>query len=877
MSVDLALTRLVAACIRNARGVVLGALLLAGLAAGLAGGRLGMTTSIDGLFDARLPWKQSEAALKKAYPQFSNLIVAVVGARIPEEADATADALLAAAAADHTDFLSVRRPDASPYLRREGLLFLEPADLQDVLDKAVDAAPFLGQLAADPSARGLFNALGMIGEGVQHGEADLTAFAPALRRFDATVAGAIHGNAPKLSWQSLLGGKLAELAGPDRIVLIQPRLDYSSVEPGGAATRALRALIARLPYVAEGGAQVHLTGDVPLEDTEFSSAAKGAVIGLLLSFGLVLLWLFLALRRGRLILPVVLTLLLGLVLTTGFAALAVGKLNLISVAFAILFVGIAVDFSIQFTVRFRDMRRRSPVIAEALPLTAGCVGRQILIAACAIAAGFLAFVPTSFKGVAELGLIAGAGMIIALACTLTFLPACILLFRPEDETAEIGFAALAAADRLIARWRVPVRLMFVGIFAAGAALAPRLAFDSNALHTQPQDTEAMRTLHHLMENPVTNPFTSDVIRPTQAQAEALAAPVSALSLVDHVVGLQSFVPGGQTQKLAMIADAAGLLSPVLNPPPAPPPPDARALRAALAAALDKLRKAAPRLPLASPLRLLIADLDALARAPDATLRDAGAALTVFLPPMLAELRESLAARPVTIADIPADIVRDYVQPNGYARLEIVPKAAVAGSDALRQFVAQLRTVAQDAGGAAVTLVSTANTITGAFRHAAIGAIAAVAVILLLCLPRRRDAAFVLAPLLVSAAMTVLVIVTCGISLNFANIIALPLLLGIGVSFNIYFVMNNARGEPPLLSSATTRAVLFSALTTGSAFGSLALSAHPGTASMGTLLLISLLCTLVTSLVFVPALLSREKVKRAASRATYAPVNRTTHP
>jgi predicted RND superfamily exporter protein len=161
----------------------------------------------------------------------------------------------------------------------------------------------------------------------------------------------------------------------------------------------------------------------------------------------------------------------------------------------------------------------------------------------------------------------------------------------------------------------------------------------------------------------------------------------------------------------------------------------------------------------------------------------------------------------------------------------------------------VRSVAPDAGGPAVAIVSTSNTIIGAFRDAAFGAIVAITIILLLALRKLLDAALVLAPLLLSAAMTVVVVEAAGISLNYANIIALPLLLGVGVS-------NWRAGRAPLLTSATTRAVVFSALTTGTAFGSLALSAHPGTASMGTLLLISLGCTLLATLVFVPALLGR---------------------
>ena len=164
-------------------------------------------------------------------------------------------------------------------------------------------------------------------------------------------------------------------------------------------------------------------------------------------------------------------------------------------------------------------------------------------------------------------------------------------------------------------------------------------------------------------------------------------------------------------------------------------------------------------------------------------------------------------------------------------------------------------LAPDAGGSAVTIEATSGTIVGSFRSAAISALIAITVILFVALRRPLDVSLVLAPLLLSSLMTVVVMVLTPLLLNYANIIALPLLLGVGVSFNIYFVMNWRAGQKAVLGSATARAILFSALTTGTAFGSLALSRHPGTASMGTLLLISLGCTLVASLVFIPALLA----------------------
>ena len=233
-----------------------------------------------------------------------------------------------------------------------------------------------------------------------------------------------------------------------------------------------------------------------------------------------------------------------------------------------------------------------------------------------------------------------------------------------------------------------------------------------------------------------------------------------------------------------------------------------------------------------------------------------AALTRFLPAELDRLRTALSAGPVTLADIPPALRRDWLLADGRARVQVTPKVAISrSSTGLHDFVRQVQAVAPDAGGPAVTVVATSRTIVTAFRSAALYALAAIALILALALRRIRDMALVLAPLVLSALMTLLVAVLLPLPLNYANIIALPLLLGVGVAFNIYFVMNWRAGRHAVLGSATTRAIVFSALTTATAFGSLALSHHPGTASMGALLLISLGCTLVATLVFVPALLA----------------------
>ena len=849
------LAGLVDASRRHAYLVMFAGFVLAALACVVAATRLGVTTDTDKMFSDTLPWRRNAIELNKDFPQFRDLLVAVIDAKEPEMADATAASLAVAVGEDHSHFLSVRRPDASPYFEKNGLLFLDPPQLTALMDRTIDAQPFLGQLVADPTARGLFSALALLGVGVTKAGTDLAPYLDAIRAFHEVLAAAVAGKPRPLSWQKLLGAGLSDLSGQYRFVLIQPRQNFGALEPGGEATDVLRHDIGQLEFVKSGEARVRITGQVALADEEFATVAQGAVVGLIGSVVLITLWLWLAVRTWRLIVPILMTLGLGLILTVLFAAVAVGTLNLVSVGFGVMFVGIAVDFAIQFSVRYREYRHVAGDAVRGLQLTGARAGVQILCAALATASGFLAFVPTAFSGVAELGLIAGAGMLIAFVCTLTFLPAAISLFNPRPEAEEVGFAWAVPLDPWIQanhRWLLAV---FVALVALALAVSPRLTFDSDPLHTKNPNTEAMRTLRDLIDNPVTDPYTIDIVQPNIQAADALAEQLKQLPAVASVRDIDSFVPKDQDKKLAVIADARAILEPTLNASPPVAPITADQVRMAAAVALSQIDPALAKLPRDHPLALIAADLRQLRTAPDDVAMTANAELTRFLPAQLDHLREALSATKVTRADIPPDIRRDWLLSDGRALLQVLPKANVLGTAGMTGFTEAVTRLAPAAGGSAVTIAATSETIVHAFRTAAISALLAILVILFLILRRPLDVILVVAPLVLSALLTLLVAVLAGLPLNFANIIALPLLLGVGVSFNVYFIMNWRAGRVAPLASATARAVLFSALTTGTAFGSLALSGHPGTASMGVLLLISLGCTLVASLIFVPSVLA----------------------
>ncbi|GBR11981.1 MMPL family transporter [Acetobacter oeni] len=857
--------RFIVICAHRSYVVVSLFLALAAISVWMSMTHLGVTTDTDKMLSEKLAWKQRSDQMGKLFPQKDNLLVAVIDADLPEEGRATARELAAKLSGDHTNFNYVRVPDDDPYLNRNGLMFLDTKPLGKVLDDTVAAQPFLGSLAADPSARGLFDSLGLIAEGVKRGQADLGGFQTALNGFATNLEAAAAGHPEPLSWQKLLAGGLSDLAGRYQFVITQPKLDYGSFQPGGEATDAMKAAIKGLEFVRSGNAHVYITGEVQIDDEEFATVAKGMVAGLLGSLALVTLWLTLAVHTWRIIIPIVLTLVVGLLLTTGFAAIAVGTLNLISVAFAILFIGIAVDFAIQFSVRFRGQHLTKTGLAgleEALFHTGEETGHQILVAALATAAGFLAFTPTDFKGVAQLGLIAGIGMLVAFTCTIALLPALLRIFRPSVDHPVTGYMAMEPVDRFIRKWRWVILGVFGVLALTGMALIPSLRFDGDPLHTKDPKSEGMRTLHLLMANPLSSPYSAEYLAPNLDAAKAMADRASALPEVHDAMWLGSYVPTDQDTKLALIQDAAGILLPTLIVDHPEPAPDAAAIRASASAAAAALGGVMGGLAANDPLRRIQAALAKLATSSDDLAVRTNNDLVRFLPMQLDSLKDVLSAQAVTIRDVPPIITRDYLLPDGRALVEIHPKEMMGNNGALHRFVVAVQKLSPDMAGSAVDIVEAARTIVHSFTVAALSAIVMIAIILVFALRRILDMGLVLAPLLLSALMTVILVVTVPETLNFANIIALPLLLGVGVSFNIYFVMNWRAGVKSPLASPTARAVLFSALTTGTAFGSLALSHHPGTASMGRLLLLSLGCTLLATLVFVPALLPKRKEGRS---------------
>ena len=839
--------------------ILVGCLGLAALA--YAARNFAMTADTSQLLSQRLEWVQRELGFQAAFPQLDKLTLVVVDGATPELAD-DATKRLAAALNERRDlFRTVRWPDGGAFFEREGLLFLPSADVEATTSGLVRAAPLLARLATDPSLRGALVVLTDMVQGLKQGEVSLQDIAPATTAFSQTFEDAVAGRPAHFSWRTIFnGGKSRGLRETRHVLLVQPVMDYAALEPGAAASDAIRGIARSLGLDRAHGVTVRLSGPVPLADEEFASLAQDAylVLGAMLAALFGILWL--AVRSVRVVLAIAITTLVGLVLTAAAGLLIVGRFNLLSMAFVPLFVGLGVDFSIQFSVRARANRLVQPTREMALAETGAGIGRPLAVSAAAIGAGFFAFLPTSYLGVAELGTIAGLGMIVAFALSIVLLPALLALLRfPSARAAEVELAVLAPVDRLVARHRRGVLAFALVAAVASTALLPLVHFDFDPLDLKNPKAESMTTLRALAADPDRTPYAINVLAPSFGEAQALAQRLGALPEVSHVVTLQSFVPARQTDKLEAVADAAAVIEPALEDVSLRPPPSDEELRKSLARTEAALRSAvyeAKEDPASlSVLRLANALAELRAATPEVRAR-AQAAVTVPLHVTLDQIRTQLKAGPVTIDALPPDLVADWMTRDGRVRLQVLPRADRTDNESLRRFAAAVREVAPNATGAPISTSASADTIVEAFVQA--GAYSAIAVIVLLAmaLRRARDVVLTVLPVLLSGLLTFATCEVLDLPLNFANIIALPLLFGVGVAFNIYFVMAWRAGETAMLTSSLMRAVVFSALTTATAFGALWLSAHPGTASMGRLLMIALGWELVVTLLFRPALLAR---------------------
>ncbi|MDX1923395.1 MAG: MMPL family transporter [Alphaproteobacteria bacterium] len=838
---------------KSAWAVVLFYLLLVVGAGFYVSNHFKMNTDVTSLLDSKVDWRQREIAFSKAFPQRDDLLAIVIDGKDSVSTQIAGEEIAAALRAKPELFKTVRGLDANAFFEKNGFLFVSEEPLSMILEQMTKAQPLLATLAADPSLRGVFGLLDLTLMGISAGQASKEDIAPLLRRLHLSMQKSLAEPTNANAWRYFMAGEQASKFELRRFVLTQPVLDYAALAPGENATNYIRAFIAEHDLQRKYDLTIRITGPVALSDEEFSSISEGMGWALVASFALICLLLFMALRSWRLIVPIFIVLVSGLIITTAFALLTVGSLNLISVAFAVMFTGIAVDFGIQFGVRYRDVRFHIPDLAGAMKRTGWVVAVPLLLAALSTAAGFLSFTPTSYRGVAELGLIAGSGMLIAFALNITLLPALLHFIKPGAEAEAMGYKWAAPSDAFLERHRREILLAFAVLFVIAVTACAFLRFDFDPLNLKNPKTESVSTALELLKDPDTNSYTVDILSKDLASADALAEQLRAIPEVMSAMTINSFLPEKQAEKIALIQDTANLFAVPLNPTEVKPDPDAAELKRVAAEFAVKL-SAHP--DLGPDAAAVIADLKQLLTLDDTKVMTIHTIFKATMQHMLDDVRSRLAQKPVTVDDMPDVLKNEWLTSDGRARIEVKPNGDVRDEDNLVRFYNAIKKIAPEATGAPISIQESANTIKRAFVEAAVYSIAMIFFLLWIVLQKIRDTLFVLAPLVLASVLTLGTASLIHLPINFANIIALPLLLGLGVSYSIYFVVYWRQGNDQPLQSSMAKAVLFSAATALVAFGSLSVSNHPGTASMGLLLTLSLFYVLFTTLFFLPVLLGK---------------------
>ena len=822
-----------------------------------------INTDINKLISPDLDWRKRDNQFEEAFDR-ERLILAVVEAATPELASSAAKALTAKLKADKKNFEAITALSSGEFFERNGLLFLPTEEVGQVTGQLESAAPLVEIMAGDPSIRGLTGALETGLAGVKRGQVKLDNAVQPFNLISETVETVLAKGDATFSWRELTSDKPLTDSDKRAFIEVKPIIDYSALEPGKSATDAIRQAAADLKFPTEYHARVRLTGPVPIANEEYATVQDGAITNGIGTVVIVLIILWLALHSGKIIFAVFVNLFIGLALTTAVGLMMVGSLNLLSIAFAVLFIGLGVDFGIQFSVRYRSERFKNDNLTLALENAARRSAVPLSLAAMATAAGFLCFLPTDYKGISELGKIAGAGMLIAFITSITVLPALLDLLNPPGEKEPVGYAFLAPVDHFLEKHRIPIIVGTLLVAVAGLPLLHYMKFDFNPINLRNKQAESIATFLDLRKDPNTGANAIDVMTRSEEDAKKIEAKLEKLPEVARVMSLDSFVPDDQPAKLKLIAQAAKTLGPALNPDSVDPAPSDQENVESLKSSVDNLRRTAgdDKGPGAVAARRLA---DALQKLADSTQATRDKAQDVFVAPMkivFNQLRNTLQAQTVTLQNLPPELVASWKTKDGLMRVEAEPKGDPNDNDNLRRFADAVLAAEPTAIGGPVSILKSGDVIVNAFIHAGILALVTISLLLWLTLRRIVDVLMTLVPLLVAGIVTLEICVLIGLPLNFANIVALPLLLGVGVAFKIYYVTAWRQGRTNLLQSSLTRAIFFSALTTATAFGSLWLSSHPGTASMGKLLALSLVTTLAAVLLFQPALMGkpREAIK-----------------
>lgn len=840
--------------------VVILFIILSGLTLRYTLDNLKVNTNTAEMISIDVPFQKNRIKLESEFPQDINTIILLVEGKSPEQTADAVSRLGTELRKDTTHFKSVYLPDEGEFFDRNGLLYLSTDELEHLSTRMASAQPFIGRLSEDNSLHGL---LGILTDAFNapKGEADSIDLSPLLEKMREALMAAREGKPYRVSWQELMSTRTSGLGVTQRFMMVKPILNYEDMMPAESVIGAIDKVISDIKQGNLADITVRKTGEIVLEYEEMETISNGVSIASLASLAAVCLTLWIAYRSVKLMFATFFSLTLGLIFSLGFATVAIGQLNLISIGFAVLFIGMGDAYSSHFCLRYRELILRGMSTQEALRETLASTGSSLILCTFTAAIGLYAYIPTSYSGVAELGIIAGTSMFIALTTTFTVLPALmkIMPLKVNQHDSKPGIPVLLTNWPI--RYAKPIQLVTL-LLTVGAVFALQgITIDFNPINLRDPETDSVKTYKYLLKSQDTSPLTLSSMVSSQEELADKKARFEALPTVDKVVSLFDWIPENQDEKLSILGDLSLIMGPRLSELPALKPAGMARWDdlVKFQKALEKHRQTHDDGSLASLDQALTDYSQFYESSPpenrQAMLDQLQESLLANLPATFKRLVEGLQAERITLATLPVEWVERWKSNSGLYRLQIYPKKDLDNLDNLREFIVTAQTVDPNVTDVPVTYYESMNEVIKAFEQAFVIAFLATTALLLLFLRNVRDTVLVLLPLLLASLFTTACIVLLKVPFNFANIIALPLLFGLGVDSGIHMAHRLHYLTPTdknLLAASEAQGVFYGALTTVFSFSSLAFTSHKGTASMGILLAIGLLLTLVCSLIVLPA-------------------------
>lgn len=857
-------------CYRHAPWVLLISFIFVAVGAVYTARNLGMNTDTTDMLSEHLPFRVNDAKYNKAFSQDTDILLLVLSAPTPEQAYSSASRLVALLQQDKKNFSDVYAPSVEDFFGRNGLLYEDIPQLEHITDHLAQAQPLIAQIARNPTLPTFVTLLTQATDELNKGQS--LELEPVFKGVSETIDAQLAGQARPLSWQTLFRGEPFK-TDYQEIIVVKPVPDYSELLPSKQPIMAVRTAAEKAGVSSDGPVQLRITGDMALADDELESSLNGMEIAGAVTFIMVGAVLYSAMYTIGMTMAVLICLIAGLVLTAAFATAAIGQVNVISIAFAVLYIGLGVDFGIHFLLRYQEKLGNGLSVKTAVCRSGGEVGVALASCTVANAIGFYAFIPTSYSGVAELGIIAGTGMVISLLVTFIIGPALLPYLSKSLVTSTDNGKTFAKLLKVSLQWKKPIHIAAVLMLLFAVVLLPQIRFDYNLLNMHDQKGEAVQTFRELLTSSDYSPWYAVVLSEDRDEIQPLKEKLSELPEVSKVVSIQDLVPSGQNEKLAMIEEMALILGPELSMM-APSKDRQMVLQqsqvlVSLSTALERFINNYPDSPVSASARQLRDSTQALldrlntvdSSAKDKLLRSLEDNLLSTLSVALQRLKRLIEAAPFSEQDLPASLANRWHSRTGEYLVAVYPSGDIGDNESLRRFVRSVQQVAPQATGIPVISLEAGNAVIDAFIQAFSFTLIGVTVALLFMLRSLKYTLLVLVPLLLSSIFTGVFTVMLDMPFNFANIIALPLLLGLGIDSSLNMVQRSIGQQDKsenLVHTSTPRAVFYSALTTLVGFGSLMFSPHEGTASMGILLTVGLAFTLICTLIILPSLLGNSR-------------------